>query len=85
MVFRVGGVHDRVEGEGVEALVGQVLAHLDELDDVALGAPPVPAHGAVVVVEDVHLGHVSPPDAHQDDGHGQVRVLHQQPLRLLHV
>ena len=85
VVLGVGRVHDRVKGERVEALVGQVLAHLHELDDVSLGAAPVPTHGAVVVVEDVHLGHVAPSHSHQDDGHGQMRVLHQQPLRLLHV
>ena len=64
MILCIGRVHDGVEGEGVEALVGQVLAHLDELDDVSLGAAPVPTHGAVVVVEYIHLGHVPPPDSH---------------------
>ncbi len=61
------------------------LARTHELYDVPLRLDSVAAHGPIVVVQDLHLGHVPGANPDQDNGHGEVRVLHDQPLGFFHV
>mmetsp|Transcript_26131 Transcript_26131/g.66524 ORF Transcript_26131/g.66524 Transcript_26131/m.66524 type:complete len:231 (-) Transcript_26131:639-1331(-) len=61
------------------------VAELDKLHDVALRGLAMRGQPHLVAVQDLHVGELGVADAHDEDGHGQLRGLDDGAHRVVHV